>query len=491
MWTPQYAPAGQRTGYGIGFGIGELEGRRRIGHGGAIYGFATELAALPEEKLGVAVVTTKDIANAVVERIANVALKGMLAVHEGQPVPQPERTSPVPAELARRLEGRYGRSERSVELTERDGRLYLTRRGMRTGLRTLAGDTLVVDDALAYGLRVLPLEGRIIVGRDTLERLPESKPEAAPVRWSGLIGEYGWDHNTLYILEKDGQLHALIEWFFSYPLEEVSENVYRFPNWGLYDGEPLVFTRDARGRATQVEAASVVFPRRAVGTEAGVTFQITPVRPVAELRRAALAAEPPTETGEFLQPDLVDLATLDPTIRFDIRYATTNNFMGAVFYSEPRAFLQRPAAEALLRAHRRLREQGYGLLIHDAYRPWYVTKMFWDATPPSMKHFVADPAAGSRHNRGAAVDLTLYDLRTGQPVEMVGGYDEFSERSYPEYPGGTSLQRWHRELLRDAMEAEEFRVYDFEWWHFDYGDWRCYPIQNLTFDQIPSGRTGR
>jgi D-alanyl-D-alanine dipeptidase len=149
-----------------------------------------------------------------------------------------------------------------------------------------------------------------------------------------------------------------------------------------------------------------------------------------------------------------------------------------------RAFLQRPAAEALLRAHRRLREQGYGLLIHDAYRPWYVTKMFWEATPEDKKIFVADPSKGSRHNRGAAVDLTLYDLRTGRPVEMVGGYDEFSPRSYPDYPGGTSLQRWHRELLRDAMEAEGFQVYEAEWWHFDYGDWRKYPILNITFDRI-------
>jgi D-alanyl-D-alanine dipeptidase len=158
--------------------------------------------------------------------------------------------------------------------------------------------------------------------------------------------------------------------------------------------------------------------------------------------------------------------------------------MGAVFYDEPRAFLQRPAAEALARASEALRERGYGLLIHDAYRPWYVTKMFWDATPEAQKLFVADPEQGSRHNRGCAVDLTLYDLSTGQPVAMVGGYDEFTERSYANYPGGSSRQRWLRELLREAMEREGFDVYPFEWWHFDYGDWQQYPILNLTFDQI-------
>ncbi len=83
------------------------------------------------------------------------------------------------------------------------------------------------------------------------------------------------------------------------------------------------------------------------------------------------------------------------------------------------------------------------------------------------------------------MDLTLYDRSTGQPVRTVGGYDEFSPRSYPEYPGGTARQRWYRELLRDAMEAEGFTVYEAEWWHFDYDDWREYPILNARFDEIP------
>jgi D-alanyl-D-alanine dipeptidase len=163
--------------------------------------------------------------------------------------------------------------------------------------------------------------------------------------------------------------------------------------------------------------------------------------------------------------------------------------MGVPFYAQPRAFLQRPAAEALLRAHQWLRRQGYGLLIHDGYRPWSVTKMFWEATPADKHEFVADPAQGSRHNRGCAVDLTLYDRRTGAPIQMTGGYDEMSERSYPDYPGGTSLQRWHRDLLRHAMEMEGFTVFESEWWHFDYQDWRKYPILNVRFEDLsPSER---
>jgi zinc D-Ala-D-Ala dipeptidase len=214
------------------------------------------------------------------------------------------------------------------------------------------------------------------------------------------------------------------------------------------------------------------------------TFRITPVRPVEELRKEALAAQPPRETGQFRKPDLVELIKLDPTIKFDIRYATTNNFLSTPMYSEARAFMQRPAAEALVRAHHELKRQGYGLLIHDAYRPWYVTKMFWEATPEDKKIFVADPKEGSKHNRGCAVDLTLYDLKTGAVVQMPSGYDEMSERAYADYPGGTAEQRDRRWILRRAMEKEGFTVYPQEWWHFDYKDWKRYAIGNLTFEEV-------
>jgi D-alanyl-D-alanine dipeptidase len=217
-------------------------------------------------------------------------------------------------------------------------------------------------------------------------------------------------------------------------------------------------------------------------------FRIQPLRPVDELRREAASQTPPHENGDFLPFELVELTTLDPSIRLDIRYATTNNFLSTPVYTQARAFLQRPAAEALVRAHRALAKQGYGLLIHDGYRPWAVTWIFWQATPPVKHDFVADPAQGSRHNRGCAVDLTLYDLKTGQPAEMPSLYDEMSERAYPSYSGGTKAQRDLRELLRVAMKSQGFQVFPVEWWHFDYKDWRRYPIGNLAFESIPVTR---
>lgn len=222
----------------------------------------------------------------------------------------------------------------------------------------------------------------------------------------------------------------------------------------------------------------------AVADERSGIFRITPLRPVAELRLAALAASPPEEPGPFRPVDLVELVSLDPTIRLDVRYATPDNFLSTPVYDEARTFLQRPAAEALVRAHRALRSRGHGLLIHDAYRPWWVTKVFWDATPVDLRAFVADPAMGSRHNRGCAVDLTLYRLPDGLPVRMPSLYDEMTERAYPDYPGGTPDERARRDLLRAAMEREGFSVFESEWWHFDYRDWRAYPILNLSFDGI-------
>lgn len=214
-------------------------------------------------------------------------------------------------------------------------------------------------------------------------------------------------------------------------------------------------------------------------------FHIQPVRPVEQLRKEALAAEPPMQIGDFYRPSLVELTKLDPTIKLDIRYASTNNFLSTPMYEQARAFLQKPAAEALVRVSTELRAKGLGLLVHDGYRPWYITKMFWDATPPDKHEFVADPAKGSNHNRGCAVDLTLYNLQTGKELAMPSLYDEMSERAYPNYKGGTEEERHNREVLREAMERQGFTVYEYEWWHFDYKDWKHYPVLNIQFSQIP------
>lgn len=197
-----------------------------------------------------------------------------------------------------------------------------------------------------------------------------------------------------------------------------------------------------------------------------------------------LQQAPPREAGPFRTTDLVELTALDASIKLDIRYATANNLAGRPVYAQARAFLQRPAADALVRAHRRLEKSGVGLLIFDGYRPWRVTKLFWDITPPDKREFVADPASGSKHNRGCAVDLSLFDRRTGREIEMPSAYDEMSPRAYPDYAEGPAEPRKMRDLLRNAMEAEGFIVEPNEWWHFNYKDWQQYPILDVPFEAI-------
>lgn len=149
----------------------------------------------------------------------------------------------------------------------------------------------------------------------------------------------------------------------------------------------------------------------------------------------ACKALPPKESGGFKTVELVELRKLDTTLHLDIKYATKNNFAKKQVYKQARAFLQKPAAEALVRANTKLKEFGYGIIVFDGYHPWSVTNTFWKTATKEQQNigFVADPKKGSKHNRGCAVDVSLYDLKTGKEVEMPSEYDEFSERAFINY----------------------------------------------------------
>ncbi|MGH7539999.1 MAG: serine hydrolase domain-containing protein, partial [Gemmatimonadota bacterium] len=201
MLSPQF---GEESGFGIGFGLGTLDGHRYAGHGGAIYGFATQLGMLPEERLGAVAVTTVDVANGVTRRITDYALRLMLAVREGRPLLEVRTTTAIPAELAARLPGRYEEPGGDLAMTlwdrrasRGDGDVIAELGGRRYRLRA-RGDTLVIDDRLGFG-GFFRLEGDALVARDgtRLERVwtpPGPKPAPAPERFFDLIGEYGWDH---------------------------------------------------------------------------------------------------------------------------------------------------------------------------------------------------------------------------------------------------------------------------------------------------------
>lgn len=164
-------------------------------------------------------------------------------------------------------------------------------------------------------------------------------------------------------------------------------------------------------------------------------------------------------------PDqLVEVRKLDPTIRVELVYATPNNFLGRAVYSDSRCFLRRSVAERLVRAQKRLLAQGYTLKIWDGYRPLSVQKEMWKILPDA--NFVADPSKGSRHNRGAAVDLTMVDAM-GKEVEMPTPFDDFTIKAASHYSNVSELAKKHRQILQEAMQAEGFLIYDVEWWHFN------------------------
>ncbi len=339
--------------------------------------------------------------------------------------------------------------------------------------------------------------------------LPGPEPPDVSVEWRQLVGIYGQSKASIVVLERDSKLFLQGTFFSANGSTEVPIQGPQYPGLLSVKTESSSFNIFIESHSNQAVERLVLLPAEPSGTsprpdskrkyeihepryfvrqDAGADragfYHVHPVKPINQLRMEAIGALPPAEEGPFRKPDLVELSTLDPAFRLDIRYAQSKNFLNTPVYTQARAFMQRPAADALLRVLHKLQPLGYGLLIHDAYRPWYVTKIFWDATPPEGHKFVADPARGSKHNRGCAVDITLYDPSNGRPIEMPGLYDEMSPRSYPTFPGGTSLQRWHRDLLRRAMESEGFTVNEAEWWHFDYKDWKNYPILNLSFEKL-------
>jgi D-alanyl-D-alanine dipeptidase len=343
-------------------------------------------------------------------------------------------------------------------------------------MKTLSVSTLLVLAACAHPTVPSPVQG----------------PPEAPARFEGLIGEYAAPTGERLVLEDSGRLYFSDTLNNRIALTEQSGDRFGVRASDAQSllgisGDAIAFVRGTAGYASAVEIGGRSVSRMQIEPLPGTTqLQVKPVRPVEDVRREALMQTPPAETGTFRPADLVELTSLDSSIKLEIRYATTNNFLGTRFYEQARAFMQRPAAEAVVRANKALASMGYGLLIHDAYRPWYVTKMFWDATPLEKRWLVANPAQGSRHNRGEAVDLTLYELKSGRPVVMPSTYDESTDRAHANYVGGTAAQRWRRAVLRKAMEAQGFTVNPNEWWHFDYKDWRQYAIGNVPFEKIGS-----
>ena len=180
--------------------------------------------------------------------------------------------------------------------------------------------------------------------------------------------------------------------------------------------------------------------------------------------------------------ELVDLAKVIPGLQLDIRYATTNNFTGEVIYTLARAYARKPVAEALKHVQTDLQKQGLELKIHDGYRPYSATVKFYEVYGDTT--FVASPYQGSRHNRGCAIDLTLISSKTKEELKMPTPYDSFQKEAFPDYPLSDKEAVKNRNLLIIAMEKRGFRVYESEWWHFDFVGWEKFDVLDIDFEEL-------
>ncbi len=178
---------------------------------------------------------------------------------------------------------------------------------------------------------------------------------------------------------------------------------------------------------------------------------------------------------------LVDLKNYE-NLFFDIRYATENNFTEQIIYNSPDAFARRLVAEALNKANTRFNQLGFAIKVYDAYRPYDTTVKFYEIFKDTT--YVASPYTGSRHNRGCAVDITLVELNTGVELQMQTEYDDFTEKAHPDYQDLSEDALKNRKVLIETMQQFGFTVYPSEWWHFDFNDWKKYPLMNLTFEQL-------
>lgn len=182
------------------------------------------------------------------------------------------------------------------------------------------------------------------------------------------------------------------------------------------------------------------------------------------------------------QYKLVNVVEMVPGIFLDVRYASECNFMGRVMYPEPAAYLVRPAAQAIKLVEDSLRKLGLGLVFYDGYRPYSVTVEFWKQA--TRKQYVAHPRQGSRHNRGCAVDVGLVRYCDKMLLEMPTPYDDFTSRAHAFDRRATFEATINRKLLQALMVHFGFRIFTTEWWHFDYKDWKSYPLLDVPFESL-------
>lgn len=325
-----------------------------------------------------------------------------------------------------------------------------------------------------------------------------AEPAASPPDIAALLGFYQSEGESILIREREGALellYAVIRDDYAFNKCNVFQMIkIRYDEYTVSAASPrdwrltmtAKFERDRDGRGITLVIDKRRFGRVFMPNEkGGEVFRLSLPQPLEVMRRAALAAAMPQRGGDLPAAELVDVTTVDPTLKTALLYATDGNATGAPIYEESRAFLDATAAVALSRVNKRLNAHGYGLVVWDAYRPWYITKLLHDILPPDKKYMLEAPEAGSPYNRGLSVSVSLCDAKTGEEIVMITALDEPSPRALSKFQGGGELERYRRDLLRFFMQCEGFGGVEHEWWHFDYKDFDKYRLLNIPFAQLP------
>lgn len=181
---------------------------------------------------------------------------------------------------------------------------------------------------------------------------------------------------------------------------------------------------------------------------------------------------------------MIELKQLLPTLQFDLKYATEDNFVKQALYprSTSVTFLRLPAANALANVQKELAEKGLGLKIFDAYRPYSVTVKFWELIKD--ERYVANPSKGSGHNRGLAVDLTIIDLKTGKELDMGTGFDNFTDTAHHTFTALPEAVLQNRKLLKEVLLKHGFKLFETEWWHYYWPNDKGYEVMDIGFQKL-------
>lgn len=314
---------------------------------------------------------------------------------------------------------------------------------------------------------------------------------------SYLLGMYYGSGSAFLVRENGGKLELVYHFSdtdrdFSggntFPLIKVHFDSYTLTEAGplLRAEAPVKFDRDANGYGVLCRVGGKSFNRLFFPGQNGKTFFVDAPADADDLRTAAEQAEEPARLRQGTASALVDLQKAVPSLHLDLRYATDRNlFRRPLHQNGDKAYAAPEVAAALQDAAARLAPQGYGLVVYEAYRPWYLSKYAYDLLPADRKGMLPPPKQGEDRNTGWTVDVGLYDLGSGEALPMISDFDEVSLRQYPAYPGGTTEERRLRDLLADAMRRAGFHQGDQEWWHFVLGEGNGAAHLNIPYGKRP------